>query len=176
MSNSVDIDRRNINTSSSLIVDWPKGEDELPSSKSSTRQVSFSPTRQLIIIPQGSTETMFYSQDDVDIFRHNLRHDIQQMRRRFASSKVISKEEIHDYVGLEQFTSKEVHQHIMLARRVHIQSVLRVQGQQRLKGDGVVDSHVIAMASMVTSRWARQRAEKIALCYARLDKVAHAEC
>lgn len=174
MSNSVD--RRNINISSSLIVDWPKGEDELPSSKSSTRrQVSFSPTRQLIIIPQGSTETMFYSQDDVDIFRHNLRHDIQQMRRRFASSEVISKEEIYDYVGLEQFTSKEVHQHIMLARRVHIQSVLRVQGQQRLRSDGV-DSHVIAMASMVTSRWARQRAEKIALCYARLDKVAHAEC
>ena len=65
----------------------------------------------------------------------------------------------------------------MLARRVHIQSVLRVQGgQQRLRSDGVVDSNVIAMASMVTSRWARQRAEKIALCYARLDKVAHAEC
>ena len=74
---------------------------------------------------------MFYSQDDIDIFRHNLRHDIQQMRRRFASSKVISNKEIYDYVGLEQFTSKEVHQHIMLARRVHIQSVLRVQGQQK---------------------------------------------
>ena len=172
-------DRRDIDISGGMAVDWPKAEDEVSSTKSARRAVSFSPTSQLFIIPQESTNTnsMFYSREDVDIFRHILRHDIQQMRRLFASREAVSTRGFYSCIGLEQFTSQEVLQRIMLARRAHIQAVLRVQEQQRLRrssgADTDTDTDGIAMVSMVSSRWARLRAENIASNYAHRDKVQH---
>ena len=69
-------------------------------------------------------------------------------------------------MGLENFASQDVLRRIVTKRRAHVNAVL--QEQQR-GTDSSINS--IAMVSMIYSRWARQRAEKIALSYVRLGEV-----
>ena len=141
------------NGSSGMIVDRPA-------------VVSFSPTSEMYIIPQDSTKSMFYSQEDIDIFKRNSYRDALQMRRHFASGEEISGDVLYDSMGLENFASQDVHQRIVMKRRAHISAVL--QEQQRGTNSSI-DS--IAMVSMIYSGWARMRAEKIALSYMRLGEV-----
>ena len=120
----------------------------------------------MYMIPQDSNKSMFYSEDDIDIFKRNSYRDALQMRRHFASREEISREVLYDCMGLENFASQEVLQRIRMKRRAHVNAVLREQ--QRGTNSSI---NSIAMVSMIHSRWARQRAEKIALSYVRLGEV-----
>ena len=149
-----------LNGSGGMIVDWQR-------TARTQRSVSFSPTSEMfIVLPQESYKSMFYSQEDIDIFKRNSYRDALQMRRHFASGEEISREVLYDCMGLENLVSQEVLQRIRLKRRAHVNAVLREQ--QRGTNSSI---NSIAMVSMIHSRWARQRAEKIALSYVRLGEV-----
>ena len=147
-----------LNGSDGMIVDWPR-------TARTQRSVSFSPTSEMYMIPQDSNKSMFYSEEDIDIFKRNSYRDALQMRRHFASGEEISREVLQDYMGLENFASQDVLRRIVTKRRAHVNAVL--QEQQRGTNSSI---NSIAMVSMIYSRWARQRAEKIALSYVRLDE------
>ena len=153
-----------LNGSGEMIVDWPRRDDG--ATRTSTRRsVSFSPTSEMYMIPQDSNKSMFYSEEDIDIFKRNSYRDALQMRRHFASGEEISREVLYDCMGLENFASQDVLRRIVTKRRAHVNAVL--QEQQRGTNSSI---NSIAMVSMIYSRWARQRAEKIALSYVRLDE------
>ena len=151
--------------SGGMIVDWPRRDDG--ATRTTTRRaVSFSPTSEMYIVPQeSSSKSMFFSREEIDTFKRNLQHDIHQMRRHFASGEEISREVLCDCMGLESFASQDVLQRIRMKRRAHVNAVL--QEQQRGTNSSI---NSIAMVSMIYSRWARQRAEKIALSYVRLGE------
>jgi len=152
--------------SGGMMVDWPRRDDGATRT-TIRRAVSFSPTSEMYIVPQeSSSKSMFYSREEIDTFKRNLQHDIHQMRRHFASGEETSREVLYDCMGLENFASQDVLRRIVTKRRAHVNAVL--QEQQRGTNSSI---NSIAMVSMIYSRWARQRAEKIALSYVRLGEV-----
>ena len=156
-----------LNRSGDMIVDWTRRDNGTTTRTPIRRSVSFSPTSEMYMIPQDSNKSMFYSEEDIDIFKRNSYRDALQMRRHFASGEEISREVLHDCMGLENFASQDVLRRIVTKRRAHVNAVL--QEQQRGTNSSI---NSIAMVSMIYSQWARQRAEKIALSYVRLGEVA----
>ena len=153
--------------SGGMIVDWPRRDDG--ATRTTTRRaVSFSPTSEMYMIPQDSNKSMFYSEDDIDIFKRNSYRDALQMRRHFASGEEISREVLYDCMGLENFASQDVFRRIVTKRRAHVNAVLQ---EQERGTNSYININSIAMVSMIYSQWARQRAEKIALSYVRLGEV-----
>lgn len=151
-----------VTSNGELIVEFPTFELEEP------RAVSFKPVIDIAIIPQDFTKS--FSQEDFDAFKRERSVAVHVLRRKLASTpaKELGNAFLLHCIGLERFLSPDVMMATMTAREDHIDAILDEQRAQVLTGTN--DAERLASVSMRSSRWARNRAEQIALGYFRLEE------
>jgi hypothetical protein len=129
------------------------------------KKVTFASFSEMVIIPQDEAAAKAYSEDDIRHFKQALLLDVLRLRHEFASAPAqnISQEQLCRCRGLEHFLSQDALMNITAARRAHVVVVLEEERNQDQRN--TLDEDELSRVSMGSSRWARVRAEQLAVGY-----------
>lgn len=148
-----------VNPSPHMIVDFPCRP------RSTRRQVRFSQFSQLVTIPYDDAKLKWYTQEEERLFKQAMFSDARMLRYvlQNASSSLIKEGIIYECVGMEKFisgVSTELHEN----KRKHSEIVLAAQ--MIFQGNNRIEK--ISEISKIFSQGARERAAKVAACFASL--------
>ena len=125
----------------------------------SPRSVRFSEMSELAFIPNDDATDKAYRRDDVDRFKQDLLGDVQVLSR-LVHQGTPRAVPYHDLLcacnGLEAFVTRGLARQVEERKRAHRDAIL--------DGQPVLSKRALAKVSEASSRWARERAEKIAMC------------
>ena len=130
------------------------------------KKVTFASFSEMAIIPQDEAAAKAYSEDDIRNFKQALLLDVLRLRHEFASApptQNISQELLCRCRGLDHLISQDALINIMAARQAHVVVVLEEHSNQ--DRDNLCDEEELSRVSMGSSRWARVRAEQLAVGY-----------
>ncbi len=140
------------------------------SSAKSSLRVRFSDRVDVQIVDRPSANELlnrWYGPDDKHKFRKVLQRNVRKLAAIIGSKgdkdEDMSADELIDCVGLEAFLSQSLARHMQEKRKKHSYSVLAEYCyQQEL---GVRDDDRLAKVSETSSKWARKRANNVAVGY-----------
>ena len=123
----------------------------------------------MAIIPQDNTAEKAYSREEMRHFKQALLLDVLRLRHEFASTPAedITQEQLSRCTGLEHLLSQAALMNITAAKQAHLDAVLEEQRNQDQRN--TLDEDKLSRVSMNSSRWARVRAERLAVGYVRLQ-------
>ena len=131
-------------------------------STSSAKAVSFSDVSFVAIIPKAdeASSCLWYTQEDFEIFKDALRSDTRRMRdivHSCTDDRMLTQDDIDAINGIENLISKpSVARRMLTARRRHESTILTLSGRNLLSVE------YLAMISVKSSQWARDRAFRLA--------------
>ena len=142
----------------------PESGIKLPALERTRRPVRFSQFSQLVTIPYDDAKSKWYTQEEERLFKQAMFSDARMLRflLQNATPLLIKEGVIYECVGLEKLISvssrhqekKRKHSEIVLAAQMICQGNIRIEK--------------ISEISKKFSQGARERAAKVAVCYASL--------
>ena len=154
-----------------LIVDFPskprivsQSQDIKSAAPLSARpRVQFSKFSQLIMIPYDDAQSKWYTREEEHHFRNAVAVDARRVINLLqdATPALTSEEILYECVGIEKFLFRS--SNVVNMKWAHSDVVLAAQRIHR----GNIRIEKIGKASMMSSRWARERAAEVAAIYAR---------
>lgn len=135
----------------------------IEASAANPRTVTFSRFSQLslIAIEEGLISN-WYSADEQRNFRKELIKDVQRVsmlvNMSTTHSGVVTRELLHECIGVEDFVVPNQAQRVAERRRAHIATVLAEQANGG-------DIERLSQVSETSSKWAQDKAQKLALTY-----------
>jgi len=136
-----------------------------PSLRSRVRISQFS---QLFLIPYDDVKSKWYTQEEQNLFNRTRLSDALRLRNLLQGETCaeINEDVLCELVGLETFIFPHIARHVVQKKRAHREAVL-VLAQKMHRGDDDDNmTEKLSESSKMSSRWARERAAKIAACYA----------
>lgn len=131
-------------------------------------QVRISQFSQLFIIPYDDVKSKWYTQEEQRLFNQARLSDALRLRNLLQGETCaeINEDVLCELVGLETFIFPHTARHAVQKKRAHREAVLFLA--QKMHRDDDDDSMIekLSESSKKSSRWARERAAKIAACYA----------
>ena len=151
-----------------MVVDFPTQPTR--QRREQKKKVTFASFSEMVIIPQDEAAAKAYSEDDIRHFKQALLLDVLRLRHEFASApptQNISQELLCHCRGLEHLISQDALINITAARRAHVVVVLEEERNQDQRN--TLDEDKLSRISKGSSRWARVRAEQLAVGYVHLQ-------
>ena len=138
-------------------------------SPKSPRAVTFAPFGKLSFIPKDDAKSKWYTSHEKRSSRDQMVQDIRRMHKKINAtpSKVITKEQLHQCIGIELYLTPELMKHVIQEKKSHVKAVLSEQRNQ--EHQGIQDPEKIRCVSRKSSQWARSRARKLAVGYSQLN-------
>ena len=136
----------------------------------SPRAVTFSPFCELSFIPKDDAKSKWYSSHEKRNSRDQMIQDTRQVHKKInaAPSKVITKEQLHQCIGIELYVTPGLMKHVIHEKKSHVKAVLLEQRNQ--EHQDIQDPEKLRCVSRKSSQWARSRARKLAVGYGALLK------
>jgi hypothetical protein len=129
-------------------------------------QVRISQFSQLFIIPYDDAKSKWYTQEEYNLFNRTRISDALRLRNLLQGETCeINEDVLCELVGLETYIFPHSARHGNQKKRAHRDAVLVLaQKMHQSDDDNMIEK--LSESSKKSSRWARERAAKIAACYA----------
>jgi hypothetical protein len=127
-------------------------------------RVRISKFSKLVMIPYDDAQSKWYTREEQRLFYRTRLSDVRRLRYslRNATPALTSEELLYECMGLGDILSPSVAHHVVNMKRAHNDVVLAAHRLHQ--GNNRIDT--IAKISMISSRWARERAAEVAAIYA----------
>lgn len=132
------------------------------------RRVRFSDQSILVITktdPGEAPTTKWYSQSQQDYLEHQFKMDVLRVQRRLTETQTpsLAPEEWYEFVGLENYMSREALLSTEHRRATHAKAVLQAQARQRILR--ARDANELALVSAKSSEWIATKCHEVAAMY-----------